>query len=286
MKVCVIGGSNADITATTLQDFVANDSNPGKVRITPGGVARNIAHNLALLGNEVVFLTLFPDDVFGRFTAESCRNAGIDISHCDLALRGKHSCFVSINNRDGEMIGGVSDMMAVDDITPSWLAQKLSKIGPVDVLVADANLPVEALAFLIDITKAPLYMDAVSSAKAGRIKEAMERSKKKHIHTLKCNRLEAATLSDIEGVDRFIVSLGADGIEVHEGQETQRFPALPSEVANATGAGDALMAGLIHAGPEASVKEAARIGLRCAKIAVETPDVVNTNLRQRYAELS
>ena len=151
MKVCVIGGSNADITATTLQDFVANDSNPGKVRITPGGVARNIAHNLALLGNEVVFLTLFPDDVFGRFTAESCRNAGIDISHCDLALRGKHSCFVSINNRDGEMIGGVSDMMAVDDITPSWLAQKLSKIGPVDVLVADANLPVEALAFLIDI---------------------------------------------------------------------------------------------------------------------------------------
>ena len=39
MKVCVIGGANVDITATA-----------GTIRVSWGGVGRNIAHNLALLG--------------------------------------------------------------------------------------------------------------------------------------------------------------------------------------------------------------------------------------------
>lgn len=118
MKVCVIGGANADITATAFQTFVFGDSNPGTVRLTPGGVARNIAHNLSLLGDEVVFLTLFADDAFGRFTSDSCRQASIDISLCDIAPKTTHSCFLSINGSDGEMIGGVADMTAADGITP------------------------------------------------------------------------------------------------------------------------------------------------------------------------
>ena len=36
-----------------------------------------------------------------------------------------------------------------------------------------------------------------------------------------------------------------------------------------------LMAGLVHAGPLASVETAAMVGLRCAKITVECPDTVN-----------
>ena len=50
MRICVIGGANADIIATSFGVFVPNDSNPGSVRLTAGGVGRNIAHNLALLG--------------------------------------------------------------------------------------------------------------------------------------------------------------------------------------------------------------------------------------------
>ena len=50
MRICVIGGANADIIATSFSAFVPNDSNPGAVRLTAGGVGRNIAHNLALLG--------------------------------------------------------------------------------------------------------------------------------------------------------------------------------------------------------------------------------------------
>lgn len=275
MRICVIGGANADIIATSFNAFVPCDSNPGTVRLTAGGVGRNIAHNLALLGDEVIFLTQFGGDAFGQFTADSCRMAHIDISLCDHASPSTRSCFLSINNCDGEMIGGVADMAAVDGITPEWMALKLEKLGAVDVFVADANIPVETLAYLIDHADKPLYLDAVSGAKAPKIKEALALSSKKYFFTLKCNQMENALLSDLEGVDRRYVSLGANGLEVFENHSKQHFPALPCRVVNTTGAGDALMAGIIHAGPEASIEEAAKIGLLCAKNNIESPDTVN-----------
>lgn len=277
MKICVIGGANADIIATSFGAFVPNDSNPGTVRLTAGGVGRNIAHNLALLGDEVVFLTQFGGDAFGRFTSDSCRNAGIDISLCDFAPEGVRSCFLSINDCNGEMVGGVADMLAAESITSEWLASKLSKVGDVDVFVADANITVDALAYLIDHADKPLYLDAVSGTKALRIKEAMSRSSKKHFFSLKCNQLEHIFLEGLETIDRKFVSLGADGLDVIEGNAKLHFEALPCRVVNAIGAGDALMAGIIHAGPEATVEETAQIGLLCAKNNIESPDTVNVS---------
>ena len=286
MRFCVIGGANADIVATTFLGFVPKDSNPGTIRLTPGGVARNIAHNLALLGDEVIFLTLFGEDAFGKFTAQSCRKAGIDISLCDAAPIGTRSCFLCINDRDGEMVGGVADMTAVDSITPDWIAKKMESLGSIDAFVADANLSVEALVFLIDHVNAPLYIDAVSGAKAPRIKEALERSERKCIHTLKCNRMEEILLSRTKGITRRYISLGAEGVDIIEDNNVTHHYSLPCHVVNTTGAGDALMAGIVHAGPQATADEAVSIGLRCAKITVECADTVNPQLKQKYEELS
>ena len=274
MRICVIGGANADITATSFRAFVPKDSNPGVVRLTAGGVGRNIAHNLAILGDDVVFLTIFGGDDFGQFTADSCRKAGIDISLCDYASGDVRSCFLSINDCDGELIGGVADMVAADGMTPEWLASKLQKINQVDAYVADANIPADSLAYLIDNVDKPLYLDAVSGAKATRIKEAMAISERKRLFTLKCNRMENVFLYDLEGVDRRYVSLGAEGLDVVEGRVKRHFAALPCRVVNTTGAGDALISGIIHAGPGASIEEAARIGLQCAKENIESTDTV------------
>ena len=286
MKVCVIGGANADITATCLNKYVPNDSNPGTVRLTPGGVARNIAHNLALLGDEVVFLTIFGGDTFGLFTADSCRRVKIDIGLCDTAPVGVRSCFVSLNDRHGEMIGGVSDMDTADGITPTWLATKLSKVGPVDAYVADANLPVETLAYLIDFAEVPLYLDAVSTIKAPKIKKALRMSSRKRCFTLKCNSMEAEVFRHTQGADRLFCSNGEAGVTVKVKQKRYHFEAAPCKVVNAIGAGDAMMAGIVHAGPDATVEEAAAVGLRCAKITVESPDTVNPRLKELYEQLS
>jgi pseudouridine kinase len=286
MRFCIIGGVNADIIATTFNQFVPNDSNPGTVRLMAGGVGRNIAHNLALLGNETVFLSLFGGDTFGWFTADSCRKAKVDISLSDAAPVGTRSCFLSINNCDGEMIGGVSDMVSIDGITPEWIATKLQKVGPVDAFIADTNIPAESLAFLIDHAYAPLYVDAVSGAKAPKIRLALSLSSKKCIHTLKCNKIEHEIIGEVDGIGRRYVSLGSNGLDVIENGKVTHFPALPCQLVNANGAGDALMAGIALAGPQASIEEAARIGLRLAKITAECPETVNKQLKLLYEELS
>ena len=279
MKVCVIGGANVDITAVTRERFVAQDSNPGTVRISFGGVGRNIAHNLALLGDEVCFVTRFGGDAFGQMLRTSCHEIGMDISLCETCPTLPSACFSSINDADGHMIGGVADMVVTESISIDWLAARIDAVNRADAVVADTNLLPETLAWLIDHVTVPLYVDAVSGPKSVRLEEALEISMSKRLYAFKCNALEAQTLSGVTGFTRRYVTRGADGLEVTADGRTFLFPALPCKVRNATGGGDALLAGIVHASPDASVEEAARIGLLCARCAVEADEAVNEQLK-------
>jgi pseudouridine kinase len=279
MKVCVIGGANVDITATSGSAFQFGDSNPGTVRVSWGGVGRNIAHNLALLGDEVELLTIFGGGVLGEALAGSCREIGMGIDHCDIAPSGTNSFFISINNAEGELVGGVSDMAATDGMTPEWLRQRLAVINAADAVVADANSSAESLAFLLDHCTKPLYLDAVSVAKAGRIRDAVNLARFKSFHALKCNALEHKELLYIVDVRRKYISAGAEGLLVEENGREYLFPALPCRVQSVTGGGDALFAGIVHAGPSASIEESARMGLLCARCAVESPEAVSEEIK-------
>ena len=281
MRICVIGGANVDITATSAHAFKLGDSNPGSVQVSWGGVARNIAHNLALLGDEVELMTLFGGGLFGPVIAAACKDLGICIDHAQIAREGTNSFFVSLNNADGELVGGVADMNATEGMTPAWLSERLDAINGADAVVADANSSAEALAFLIDHCTKPLYLDAVSVAKSVRIREAVALSRKKAFFALKCNALEYRELSGLQeaAIRRIYVSVGAEGLRVMEAGEEYAFPALPCHVRNVTGGGDALLAGIVHAGPQASVEETARWGLACARCAVESPDAVSNEIK-------
>ena len=323
-KVCVIGGANVDINATSSAVFRHGDSNPGHVTVSWGGVGRNIAHNLALLGDEVELLTIFGGGIFAPVIAKACSDLGIDTSRCEIAGAGpardsgKEGCggtveadscksesrskandsrsianafFVAVNNCDGELIGGVADMKATDGITPEWLSARIEAInggevdGP-DAVVVDANVPVEAIAWLIDNCEKPLYIDAVSVAKARKIREAVAASRRKSFFALKCNALEHEALAGLPGPERIYVTAGAKGLRViAEGQERD-FPALPADVRNVTGGGDALLAGIVHMGPEASISESARAGLLCAKCAVESEEAVSPEMTQLRSALN
>ena len=278
-----------DICATTAVPFVARDSNPGMVRTAPGGVGRNIAHNLALLGNEVQLITVFGDDGFGRMLREHCASVGIGTKYSRVVSGARNACFVSLNDSDGELLGGVADMAVTGLMTPEWLEAKLPKINKFDAVVADTNLPAETLGMLVSCCEPPLYIDAVSSAKAMRLREAlaMNRLHSDPVFALKCNRLEAEVLGLFEPgrslgskVGRIYLSKGSEGVVVREDGEETALPALPATgIVNATGAGDALLAGIVHAGPQASAVDAARFGLECARIAMQTSEAVNEEIK-------
>ena len=288
MKVCVIGGANVDINATSSAVFRHGDSNPGSVRVSWGGVGRNIAHNLALLGDEVELLTVFGGGIFAPVIAKACSDIGIVTSHCEIAGADTackasdnivNAFFVAVNNCDGELIGGVADMKATDGITPEWLAARIKAINGADAVVVDANVPAEAIAWLIDNCEKPLYIDAVSVAKAGKIRQAVAASRRKSFFALKCNALEYEALADLFASERIYVTAGAKGLKVISDGRTEEFPAMTANVRNVTGGGDALLAGIVHMGPKACISESARAGLLCAKCAVESDDAVSSEIK-------
>ena len=287
----VVGGVNVDIGGRSFAPLVAADSNPGTVSVSLGGVGRNIAHNMSLLGLDVRLLTAYGDDLNGERVAASCSELGIDLSHALHISGANTSTYLYLTDPAGEMALAVSDMAICEKITPAYLAANLSLLQNAQVVVADANIPAESLAYLAENCGIPLFVDPVSTTKAEKLRPILSK-----IHTLKPNRLEAELLSgvkietnaDVEkaadkltelGVHRIFLSLGADGVYAAMGKERLWLPTIPGQMVNTTGCGDAFMAALVWAYLEGSdLETTARAGLAAGSIAMESPETINPNL--------
>ena len=79
--VAVIGGTNIDIHGKTNKSLRRNDSNPGTVHTSAGGVARNIAENLVRLGVDCRLISAVGKDHHGQMLIQLCRDAGIDMQY-------------------------------------------------------------------------------------------------------------------------------------------------------------------------------------------------------------
>jgi pseudouridine kinase len=258
--VLAIGAANMDVAASTTHVLAQGDSTPGTVRSAPGGVARNVAENLARLGLDVCLLSPVGDDLQGRSLLERTREAGVNVDACWKLQGERTSSYVSLHGADGDMAVAINDMTILERITPGQLAQKSDLLSHADVIFLDCNLPEGALEWLFLQTRnRPVFVDPVSAFKCRRLLPWLGQ-----VHTLKANRLEAQALwgrpvnSDLEieaatrwlhgqGVQQVVLSLGARGLYWSAANGRCGWQsAMTVHVVNATGAGDALMAGLLH----------------------------------------
>ena len=284
----VVGGVNVDIGGRSSAPIVAADSNPGTVQVSLGGVGRNIAHNMALMGVDVRMLTAYGDDLHGQKVAASWGDLGIDASHALRVPGAATSTYLYIADPDGEMVLAVSDMTVCEKITPAYLAANLPLLQNAQVVVMDANIPEESVRYLAENCKAPLFCDPVSTVKAKKLLPVLHK-----IHTLKPNRLEAELLSGVsirsredvveaarvlldKGVRRVFISMGADGVYAATQSEQCWMPNLPGKMVNTTGCGDAFMAALVWAYLEGTdLKNTALAGLAAGAVAMESPETIN-----------
>lgn len=284
----VVGGVNVDIGGKSFAPLVAEDSNPGTVSVSLGGVGRNIAHNLSLMGTDVRMLTAYGDDIHGQKVAASCSELGIDVSHARRITGGTTSTYLYLTDEKGEMALAVSDMEICRKITPTYLAGNLSLLQNAQIVVADTNIPAESLIYLAENCTAPLFCDPVSTVKAEKLRPILHR-----IHTLKPNRLEAELLSGVKieaigdvakaadtllemGVHRLFISLGSEGIYAAMGKERLYLPNLPGQMVNTTGCGDAAMAAIAWAYLEGmDLRNTALAALAAGAIAMESDETIN-----------
>ena len=289
--VSVIGGANIDLTAVLNDTFIAADSNPGHIEVGHGGVARNIAHNLARLGARTQLLTVVGGDLFGGLLYDYCKQQGIDMHLSERINDVRSGLYLSMHNHGGEMIAAVSDTEAVRLITPEWLAKRSGEISTSDYVAADTNISEEAIRWLMENVTAPLFIDGVSTTKAHRVVNALRNAKLPYLHTLKLNLKEALAVTEAAtyaeaaqklldlGVAHVYITLSGEGVYCRTAAEEWLYPALPAEIVNTNGAGDAFLAGVIFAHVKGiGFPQTAQYGLMAARAALMSPKAVNTDI--------
>ena len=286
--IVVVGGVNMDIGAVSGAKLVARDSNPGRVTTSLGGVGRNIAHNLCLLGEQTAMVTVLGQDAFAQSVRENAADIGLDLSHSATIPGGRTGTYLFIDDCDGDMALAVNDMGIYDHITPEFLRQRLDFINHAGLVVVETNLPGAALEWLCGHCTAPILADPVSTIKAPKLLPVLDK-----LTALKPNRMEAELLSGVTvtdeaslyraadtllaaGLQRVFLSLGADGVLAADHERKVHLHNLPARMVNTTGCGDAFMAAVARAFLDgADLETAAKRGLAASAIAMESADTIN-----------
>ena len=292
LYAAVVGGANVDIGGMPERELIEGDSNPGRVRVSLGGVGHNIARNLSLLGIRTVFLTALGRDEYGLRIARDCEENGVDCSEI-LRAEDPTSTYLFITDEAGDMRLAISDMAICRRITPEWLETKRRVLEGAAAVVADANLPAETLRWIAENSVSPVFADPVSVTKAEKLRPLLGR-----LHTLKPNRLEAEALTgeaDPEsaaaalldaGCETVFISLGAEGILAAGRGELLRLPCLSLPVVNTNGAGDAATAALVWAGLRGlDLRQSAEAALLAGALTAACPEANAPSLSELPARL-
>lgn len=289
-RVVVVGGTNMDVVARSAGPFVPGTSNPGHTRISPGGVGRNVAACLGLLGAPVRLVSAVGDDAFGEEALRVTAACGTDVGAVRRAP-GRTGTYTAVLDHRGELVSAVSDMAIIDDLELEAL-----HLGDAAIVVVDGNLAPAQVAQVQRAAAAagvPVAFEPVSVAKASRLHA--------QVHDLLLvtpNSDEIGALvgrahdpwSAVEdlwdrGVEHVWMREGGRGSYVcRRGARPVHLPAIPVEVVDVTGAGDAMLAAWVAAWLRgADPVEAALDGHRAAAATITSPHTVRPDLPEAMA---
>ncbi len=256
--IYVVGGANIDIYGRADRQPEHDDSSLGTVSRHAGGVGRNIAENLGWLGLKPTLITAIGDDDDGIMISTGLTEAAVDMNRSITVPGQQTDTYLAIYDQHGDMIAAINNMCCVDMISPDDVMTALEDAQPQDIIVLDGNLGDETIT---TITAAHgdkrIIADAVSTSKATKFKPVLSQ-----LHFMKCNRQEAATITGLPsaalafdhcralrdaGVRQVLISDGAAGAVIGTDDGYEHIPpAQDVTITNTSGAGDALLAGIIY----------------------------------------
>lgn len=275
--IAVIGAVNMDVWGLADGKVIPEDSNPGTISMTPGGVGRNIARNLVRLGEKTEFVTVLAEDGFGEVLKRDLLENGISLREAVTVPDGTSSAYLYVTGEDRNLYVGVCDAHIQDFLTPEVLREKLPLLCGARAVVLDGNLTEEAIRFIIENVTAPIFADTVSETKAMKFRDNLG-----GLFAIKPNRQEAEALTGEKdpvraaealarrGCRHVFVSDGGRGMVVSSEGRTFRIPCCEAKVKNVTGAGDSVMAALVRCYVRGmNVEEAARFSMAAGSITAE-----------------
>ena len=120
----VFGVSVFDICGFTDNDYRANDSNPGRVRTSFGGVCRNIAECMARVGVNTKFISVLGDDETGKSILQHSKVMNYNMEDSLIVKNGHTPTYMAVLDHFGEMVSAVVDMKIIDEFTTEFIDSK------------------------------------------------------------------------------------------------------------------------------------------------------------------
>lgn len=293
--VLVIGASILDIKGRLSAPPIPNSSNYAAIKMSIGGVARNIAENLARLGAEASLITAIGDDYAGEEVSDNAEEVGMDISRAVMVEGESTATYLAALDHTGDLFLGLDDTDIMRHITPEYLRENEDAFENCEMVMLDLNLTEQAVDEAIKIAKQygkKIVVDPTSTQRAVRLKKHLA-----DLDVITPNMDEAAAILGRSSPNtpdaaiaaaRALVALGVGVAVITQAEqgacyatehEWGHFPALKVQIADTTGAGDALTAavifGLLN---NLSVADSVKIGLRAASLTLRTSETVSSEL--------
>jgi pseudouridine kinase len=259
--ILVAGGANLDRIAKGFKPAAMGTSNPVAVKESFGGVARNIAENLARLGLPVRLMTVLGEDPTGAALLKQAQELGIDTEAVVTRADCPTGTYTAMLQPDGEMVLAMADMEAMDRLTLEVLRQRRSHWVSTRFRVLDCNLRPEVLAALIEDSRrqgAKVVIVGVSEPKMSRLPLSLAGISALILNVGELAARVGRTLPDrkaivgacrhvqAQGAQGVVVTLGGKGVLCVQGDlDPTHFPASKAEIVDVTGAGDAFSAGVV-----------------------------------------
>ena len=255
--VICIGAAFVDELFHAKEEMMPGTTNVASLTKTVGGVSRNIAHQLALLGVEVQLISVFGNDSDGDWLKQTCTKSGVKLDG-SITREGLSSKYTGILNVDGSLITGFISNESGHLIAPAHLEKNKDLLKTASYLLADANIAAEAgewlLAFSIQ-TGIPLILEPVSVPQARKFRHInlsglyLVTPNEDELPVL-CSEKALFTQHQIEeligiGVENVWLHNGKLGSAIYNKERSITLHAPAIEIVDSTGAGDGSLAGFI-----------------------------------------
>lgn len=298
--ILVLGASIVDIFGFCGRSYAQRDSIPGHIKISFGGVCRNIAENLARVGVNTQFISTLGDDENGKSILEHSRKLGYNMEN-SLFLEGESTpTYLAILNHQGEMESAVVDMESLNKMDEAFVDGKHEVFENAEYTIVDSDNPI-LLEYILKKYqgKNKFILDPVSAKKAKKIRHLV-----KYFHTIKPNRFETEALCGFkietnddlkkagrffieQGVKNVFISLDADGIYyiTSEGEEGTLACCESINVKNVTGAGDSFVAGIGYGYMNnLNIKDTLKYSVAMSIITITHEETINPNMNHELVE--
>lgn len=289
----VVGVVFLDIKGFPFFKYDAVGTNLGNVLMTHGGVARNVAENMANLGAEVEFVTMLDDDSLGREARLRLRGAGVKLTHAVSTPDKGMGMWLAVFNEKGDLAGSVSHMPDASPIERLFdeKGEEIIRSCRGVALEIDLSEKVSERVFeLAERFDKPVYAIVANMSVILRRPDFMARTACVILNEIEAGRLfgrEIRALSPEEtleavseaapamGIRSIVVTMGARGAVYLDAENGLRgvCPAVPCRVVDTTGAGDTFFSAVVESLARGMrLDDAVTCGARLASMTVSTSE--------------